>query len=176
MSDTNISYQTFGKFYTKKIISDSFYSKMDYMKKNGLTCININYRIGLRQKFIEFRAEAYRKIKLCPVDPLRMKCTNIIWKYIKNTQTNVPEQVRHHSTETLHQRKVKKNKNKNDVKKTWGTLKGIIFKNRIKWEYSRYFIDKGQQIKGEKYCWQNLMNILHESDWVWQIQLISPIR
>ena len=33
----------------------------------------------------------------------------------------------------------------------WDTLKGIICKDKMKLEYRRHFIDKGQQITGDKY-------------------------
>ena len=39
---------------------------------------------------------------------------------------------------------------KNDIRKTWDTLKGIICKNKMKSEYPRNFIDRGQQIAGDK--------------------------
>ena len=41
-------------------------------------------------------------------------------------------------------------KYKNDIRKTWDTLKSIICKNKMKSEYPRNFIDRGQQIAGDK--------------------------
>ena len=41
-------------------------------------------------------------------------------------------------------------KYKNDIRKTWDTLKGIICKNKMKSEYPWNFIDRGQQIGGDK--------------------------
>ena len=41
-------------------------------------------------------------------------------------------------------------KYKNDIRKTWDTLKGIICKNKMKSEYPWNFIDRGQQISGVK--------------------------
>ena len=41
-------------------------------------------------------------------------------------------------------------KYKSDIRKTWDTLKGIICKNKMKSEYPRNFIDRGQQIAGDK--------------------------
>ena len=49
---------------------------------------------------------------------------------------------------------------KNDTRKPWDTLKGIICKNKTKSEYPRFFTDKGHQIKISP---THLMNILH--DW-----------
>ena len=41
-------------------------------------------------------------------------------------------------------------KYKNDIRKTWDTLKGIISKNKMKSEYPRNLIDRGQQIARDK--------------------------
>ena len=41
-------------------------------------------------------------------------------------------------------------KYKNDIRKTWDTLKGIICKNKMKSEYPRNFIDRGKEIAGDK--------------------------
>ena len=41
-------------------------------------------------------------------------------------------------------------KYKNDIRKTWDTLKGIICKNKMKSLYPRFFTNEGQQITGDK--------------------------
>ena len=41
-------------------------------------------------------------------------------------------------------------KYKNDIRKAWDTLKGIIYKNKMKSEYPPFFMDMGQQISGYK--------------------------
>ena len=41
-------------------------------------------------------------------------------------------------------------KYENDTRKTWGTLKSIICKNKMRSEYPWNFIDRGQQIAGDK--------------------------
>ena len=41
-------------------------------------------------------------------------------------------------------------KYKNDIRKTWDTLDGIICNNKMKSEYPRFSTDKGQQVTGDK--------------------------
>ena len=67
-------------------------------------------------------------------------------------------------------------KYKNDIRKTWDTLDGIICNNKMKSEYPRFSTDKGQQVTGDKNIADKFSKFSHKSDRVWQIQLISPIQ
>ena len=121
-------------------------------------------------KSIEFRDNLYKRLKLCPIESPEYETH----KYnLKMYQGYLNQCIRTAKKEYYVNEFTKY---KNDIRKTWDTLKGIICKNKMKSEYPRNFIDRGQQIAGDKILLTNLMNILHKSDRVWQIQSISPTR
>ena len=65
---------------------------------------------------------------------------------------------------------------KNNIRKTWDTLKGIICKNKMESEYPPFLWTWVSRYREIKISQTSLMNISHKSDRAWQIQLISPTR
>ena len=141
MTDPNGSYQTFENlmqntyerhFPQKRIKFNKYQHKLSNWITTGIL------------KSIEFRDNLYKRLKLCPIDSPEYET----YKHnLKMYQGYLNQCIRTAKKEYY----VKEfTKYKNDIRKMWDTLKGIICKNKMKSEYPRNFIDRGQQIAGDK--------------------------
>ena len=139
MTDPNGSYQTFvnlmqntyERHFPQKRVK---FNKYQHELSNWITT-------GILQS-IEFRDNLYKRLKLCPIDSPEYET----YKHnLKMYQGYLNQFIRTAKKEYY----VKEfTKYKNDIRKTWNTLKGIICKNEMKSEYPRNFIARGQQIAG----------------------------
>ena len=141
MTDPNESYQIFEnliqtshqRHFKKKRVK---FNKYQHKLSNWITT-------GIL-KSIEFRDNLYKRLKLCPVDKPEYE----VYKHnLKMYQGYLNQCIRAAKKEYYVNEFTKY---KNDIRKTWDTLKGIICKNKMKSEYPRFFTDKGQQITGDK--------------------------
>ena len=144
MTDPNGSYQTFENlmqnayerhFPQKRVKFSKYQHKLSYWITTG---------IPKSIKSIEFRDNLYKRLKLCPIDGPEYE----IYKHnLKMFQGYLNQCIRTAKKEYY----VKEfTQYKNDIRKTWDTLKGIVCKNKMKSEYPWNLIDRGQQISGNK--------------------------
>ena len=143
----NLMQNTYEHHFPQKRVK---FNKYQYKLSNWITT-------GIL-KSLEFRDNLYKKLKLCPIDSPEYETYKHNLKMYQGylnqcIQTAKKEYYVYEFT-----------KYKNDIRKMWDTLKGIICKNKMKSEYPRSFMDRGQQIAGDKILSTNLMNILHKSD------------
>ena len=141
MTDPNGSYQTFEKlmqntykrhFPNKRVKFNKYQHKLSNWITTGIL------------KSIEFRGNLYKRLKLCPIDSPEYET----YKHnLKMYQGYLNQCIRTAKKEYYVNEFIKF---KNDIRKTWDTLEGIICKNKMKSEYPRNFIDRGQQIAGDK--------------------------
>ena len=139
MTDPNGSYQTFENLM-QKIYERHFpekrvkFNKYQHELSDWITTVIL--------KSIEFRDILHKRLKLCPIDSPEYE------KYKHNL--NMYQGYLNQCIRTAKKDVKEFTKYKNDIRKTWDTLKGVICKNKMKSEYPRNFIDRGQQISGDK--------------------------
>ena len=122
MTDPNESYQIF-----KNLIQTSY--QRHFPKKKHRV-----HRIS----------SLHKGLKLCPVDKPEYE----VYKHnLKMYQGYLNQCIRAAKKEYYVNEFIKY---ENEIGKTWGTLKGIICKNKMKSEYPRFSTDRGQQITGDK--------------------------
>ena len=141
MTDPNGSYQTFENlmqntyerhFPPKRVKFNKYQHKLSNWITTGIL------------KSIEFRDNLYKRLKLCPIESPEYETHK---HNLKMYQGYLNQCIRTAKKEYYVNEFTKY---KNDIRKTWDTLKGIICKNKMKSEYPRNFIDRGQQIAGDK--------------------------
>ena len=141
MTDPNASYQIFENliqksyqrhFPEKRIKFNKYQHKLSNWITTGIL------------KSIAFRDNLYKRLKLCAVDSFEYDA----YKHnLKVYQGYLNQCIRTAKKEYYVN---EFSKYKNDIRKTWDTLKGIICKNKMKSEYPPFFMDMGQQISGDK--------------------------
>ena len=141
MTDPNVSYQIFENFIQKSY-QRHFpekrvkFNKYQHKLSNWITT-------GIL-KSIEFIDNLYKRLKLCAVDSFEYDA----YKHnLKVYQGYLNQCIRTAKKEYYVNEFTKY---KNDIRKTWETLKGIICKNKMKSEYPPFLMDMGQQISGDK--------------------------
>ena len=138
MTDPNASYQIFENLIQK--------SYQRHFPEKRVRFIRYQHKLsnwittGIL-KSIEFRDNLFKRLNSCAADSLEYDA------YLKVYQGYLNQCIRTAKKEYYVNEFTKC---KNDIRKTWDTLKGIICKNKMKSEYPPFFMDMGQQISGDK--------------------------
>ena len=131
MTDPNASYQIFENLIQKSYqrhFPEKRVLKYQHKLSNWITT-------GIL-KSIEFRDNLYKRLKLCAVDSFEYDAykhnLKVYQGYLNQCIRTAKEYYVNEFT-----------KYKNDIRKTWDTLKGIICKNKMKSEYPPFFYGHG---------------------------------
>ena len=116
-------------------------------------------------KSIEFRDNLYKKWKMSPHDSPDY---SILGHNLKLYNKYLNQCIRTAKQE-FYMREFAKYKN--DIRKTWDTLKHILNKKKSKSEFPPYFIDKNRLFQGRKISRINSMNTSFKSDQSLQVKL-----
>ena len=140
-SDPNIDYETF-----ENIITDAYENhfpekriKFNKYKHKLSPWITMDIL-----KSIEFRDNLYKKLKKCHIESAEYE---LLQHNLKTYNSYVKRSIRN-AKQTYYLEEF--TKYKNDIRKTWDTLKCIINKTKSKPEFPMYFLDNGNKIIGDK--------------------------